>query len=56
MAGSDDTRPKADPPCPNCGGVTTFYTRLSDPMTGNTHDLYRCTVCGLLTSRVLDEK
>ena len=56
MADSDNTRPTTNPRCYKCWGTTSFYTRILDPKTSKTHELYDCSVCDVLTSRVLDKE
>jgi len=34
------------PPCYRCSAVTSFHTRIDDPATSKSYDLFECTACG----------
>jgi hypothetical protein len=52
VSDNDDKKPKA-PPCRKCGEPTRFYARVLDPKYSTTYDLYDCTACSQITSRIV---
>ena len=56
MPDNDSEPQEVGPPCYKCRSKTRYRTRIADPKSSRTYDLYECTDCGDLTWAPVDTK